>query len=270
MLLSFDPSSSAHIGIAIFDGEELKSLFPITTYKGNITKTYRERVRPVVRGVLETHGRHRFATEIPPPTSRKDRGPRIGQAGIGYPLGVVAGLAMAAFVDGDHEVVQYHVSDWRTSMLAECAERRINPYPFPSSGPPPKTTRNPDGTVLIRWSCGHSRDRYTLADLQRSLECPTCLKGGNEVTDHWKAVAVTAARALWPALVEEMIEDCRSRTRKDRDRLPHRIEGVADAAEAGFIGLHDIREQAKERRATQDPAGKASTRRTEPREPSRS
>lgn len=121
------------------------------------------------------------------------------------------------------------------------------------------------GAPRVTWSVDHAhRAEATSSDLIRVIAspcrhsmlvspegaaylpstCDQCEAEGNrhadkraeDVTDRWKRVAVTAALAIWPGVVEPLRDTARRRAQ--RPHPDHQLVGVPDACEAIWVGVH--------------------------------
>lgn len=264
-LIGLDPSTSGYLGIAV--AHVHRPDHPIGDIRlhriraiDSPERTYRERAYPVLAEALhaaEQHGhRVHIRAEVPPPTSRRDAGPRTGQAAIGYPLGLITGYCLQPFVLRGDDVQRISVATWRSTLRVWAGRHGLvvrepdykghiaRRHEHAKRNGVSRTERLGGGRFLVHFrDCDHDYEAKDYETLTRVSECPTCMAGtvahpnrGEWVRDRWKQTACQVVEHFWPRVYADVVTAAQ-RTAKST-KPDHRYAGVSDACEAACMLLH--------------------------------
>ena len=193
-----------------------------------------------------------------PPTVVKSDVRHGSQAAIGYALGRMTGLLEGELRRKGLAYRLVEVRDWRATML-----RTSTAWGVPATPPPPKPPPPPPpsplfqraravregGTVYLVWPCDH-RVPVDPSGPIGDTACRVCareegrkskekpLNRAQWVSAEWKRLACRLVAAHWPEPWAAVVADARGRARTER--AEHELAGVADAAEAAWIGVHGV------------------------------
>jgi len=262
-VMSLDPGSD-YLGLSLvhttnstgFNVVESVSLRCLGNDAEAFFATAEQRVSPVVSQWLLDWRIDVCAVERPPGTARGDTR-HAKQANIGWWLGLYSGLVFGLLRGTDTRFAFVPVSDWRKTMLVECARaglvlerpgraRRRQLPTDPGRNMIAGVQRDGPAFVVRFKGCTHTARVDSIGALHTVSACPVCSAPTptpttpEEIRDEWKRLSCAASAHFAPDIMRELETSARARA-KIRNKPIHQLAGVADASDSIWVGVHAAR-----------------------------